>query len=320
MEPVVLGIDVGKTDFYCAVLVDGKTYTNTFSSNLKGFERLVAWLTNRRIEIVHACMEATGGWSEEIGVFLHERNHLVSIVNPSAIKAFGACELSRTKTDKADAALIARYCVAMRPKTWQPPNPARRRLQRLTRRRTALVEMRTQETNRLESPGSSDVRASIETMIGFLEKQIAEIDEQISTTVNDDDSMRHDRALLESIPGIGKRVATTLLGEIPNIVEFRNGKQLAAFVGLCPREHQSGNRASRSWLAKSGNRHVRNVLYMPALTAMRHNPILSAFRERMYARGKRPMQIVAAVMRRLLVIAYGVLKSGKRFSATLSPS
>jgi transposase len=320
MERVALGIDVGKTDLHCALLVGGKTRTNTFSNNLKGFERLVSWLTNRRIGVVHACMEATGGWSDEIGVFLHERNHVVSIVNPSAIKAFGECELSRTKTDKADAALIARYCVAMRPKTWQPPSPARRRLQRLTRRRTGLVEMRTQESNRLESPGSGDVRASIETMIGFLDKQIAEIDKQIRTTVNDDDSMRHDRALLESIPGIGERVATTLLGEIPNIVEFRSGKQLAAFVGLCPREHQSGSRASRSWLAKSGNRHVRKVLYMPALTAMRYNPILSAFCERLYGRGKRPMQVVAAVMRRLLVIAYGVLKSGKPFSATIALS
>jgi transposase len=315
----VLGIDIGKADFHCALLVNGRSRASSFPNSQVGFERLLTWLANRKVSHVHACLESTGGWSEELAAFLHERGHVVSIVNPLAIKSFGKSELSRTKTDKADAALIARYCSAMNPQAWQPPSPSERRLQRLGRRRVALDEMRVQEGNRLTGPGVDDVRLSIEATITFLERQIAEIDAEIKGTIDNDPSLRGKRDLLESIPGIGKRVSTTLLGELPQLAEFRSAKAVAAFVGLCPREFRSGTSVSASWLSKMGNVHVRRVLYMPALTAMRWNPFLKAFAERLLARGKRPKQIRAAVMRRLLVLAYGVLKSGKPFDPAFSP-
>ncbi len=315
---VYLGIDVGKADFHCALLSDGRSKPNSFPNSQKGFERLRSWLRNRGVERVHACLEATGGWSEEVALFLQEQGYAVSLVNPMAIKSFGQSELSRTKTDKADAALIARYCSAMQPRLWEPPSPSQRRLQRLGRRRTALVEMRTQEHNRLEGPGIVEVRDSLEKSIAFLERQIADIDREIASAIYDDPDLRNKRDLLESIPGIGERVASTLLGELPQITEFRNGKALAAFVGLCPREFRSGSSVSTSWLSKVGNPHVRRVLYMPAITAMRCNPILVDFSARLRARGKRPKQIIAAVMRRMLVIAYGVLKSGRPFNAVPS--
>jgi len=175
--------------------------------------------------------------------------------------------------------------------------------------------MRVQENNRLQGPGIEDVRSSIEATITFLSRQIAEIDAEIAALIDGDSSLRGKRELLKSIPGIGERVATTILGELPQITEFRNGKALAAFVGLCPREYRSGTSIGASWLSKIGNGHVRRVLYMPAITAMRCNPVLSAFAGRLRANGKRPKQIIAAVMRRLIVIAYGVLKSAKPFSA-----
>jgi transposase len=101
----VLGIDIGKADFHCALLVDGAVRTNSFTNSRAGFERLLTWLRNRQVEQVHACLESTGGWSEELAAFLYQRGHAVSVVNPTTIKAFGQSELSRTKTDKADAAL-----------------------------------------------------------------------------------------------------------------------------------------------------------------------------------------------------------------------
>jgi transposase len=310
-----LGIDVGKAEFHCALLAEGRSRANSFPNSKVGFERLAQWLTNRGIDRVHACLEATGGWSEELALFLHERGHAVSVVNPMTIKSFGQSELSRTKTDKADAALIARYCSAMQPRLWEPPSPSQRRLQRLGRRRAALVEMRTQEHNRLEGPGIEEVRASLERSIAFLDRQIAEIDLEIGSVIENDPDLRNKRDLLESIPGIGTRVASTLLGELPQITEFRNGKALAAFVGLCPREFRSGSSVSAAWLSKVGNAHVRRVLFMPALTAMRCNPILADFASRLRTRGKRSKQIIAAVMRRMLVLAYGVLKSGRPFTA-----
>jgi transposase len=125
--------------------------------------------------------------------------------------------------------------------------------------------------------------------------------------------------LLITISGIGDRVSSTLLGEIPHIQEFRNGKALAVFVGLCPRERRSGTSISVSWLSKVGNTAVRAVLYMPAIAAMRRwNPILSKWETNLRARGKRPKQIIAAVMRRLLVLAYGVLKSGRAFDPSFA--
>jgi transposase len=316
---IALGIDVGKSDFHCA-LVDGpgKPRSNSFPNSRTGFERLGNWLQNRGVDRVHACMESTGGWSEELGGYLHDLGHLVSIVNPMAIRAFGQSELSRTKTDKADAALIGRYCLAMRPVAWEPPTPAQRRLQRLVRRRVALVEMRVQENNRLQAPGSDDVRSSLERSLAFLEEQIVAIDAEIRSFIDSDPTLRGKRELLESIPGIGERVSSGLLGELPKLEEFRSGKALAAFVGLCPREYRSGSSVSASWLSKVGNAHVRGLLYLPAITASRFNPVLIIFARRLRERGKRPKQIIAAVMRRLLVIAYGVLKSGRPFDSTLA--
>lgn len=312
---ITLGIDVGKSDFHCALVgEDGKARPQSFSNSQGGFERLRKWLSNRKIDRVHACLEATGGWSEELALFLHEHGHVVSIVNPLAIKAFGQSLLSRTKTDKADAELIARYCAAMKPEAWQPPSPSQRRLQQLVRRRAALLEMLVQERNRLEAPGTDTIQSSIAQSIAFFERQLAEIDEQIRLSIDEDPTLRVRRDLLESIPGIGERTSTTLLGELPNMTEFRSGKAVAAFAGLCPRVRQSGTSISSSWLSKLGNRAIRQSLYFPAISAMRFNPALSGWAEQLRARGKRPKQVIAAVMRRLLVIAYGVLRSGKPFT------
>ncbi|MGB6520041.1 MAG: transposase, partial [Candidatus Cybelea sp.] len=226
-------------------------------------------------------------------------------------------ELSRTKTDKADAALIGRFCITMHPAPWEPPSPLQQRLRRLARRRVALDEMRVQESNRLGAPGSSDVRSSIEATLSFLDRQIDEIDVQIRSIIDDDPTLRGKRELLTSIPGIGERLAVTILGELPNLSEFRNAKALSAFTGLCPREFRSGKSVSTSWLSKAGNVHLRRMLYMPAVPAIRFNPILRDFADRLRSSGKHGKQIVAAVMRRLLVLAYGVLKSERPFDPNI---
>ena len=313
MDLPVLGIDVGKFEFHCALRVKDQVHTNHFPHSAVGFERLHRWLSNRHVSRVHACMEATGGWSEELATDLHAHGHVVSIVNALAIKSFGQSELSRTKTDKADAALIARYCVTMHPAPWEPPSPVQQRLKRLARRRAALDEMRVQESNRLGAPGSGDVRSSIEATLSFLDRQIDEIDSQIRSLIDDDPTLRGKRELLTSIPGIGERLAVTILGELPNLTEFRSAKAVAAFTGLCPREFRSGKSVSASWLSKAGNVHLRRMLYMPAVGAIRCNPILKDFANRLGSSGKHGKQIVAAVMRRLLVLAYGVLKSERPF-------
>lgn len=312
----ILGIDVGKSEFHCSLLVNGVERTNHFSNSKGGFTRLHSWLKNRKVTHVHACLEATGGWSEELAEDLCEHGHHVSIVNPLAIKSFGQSELSRTKTDKADASLIARYCAAMHPSLWQPPSETERKLRQLVRRRMALDDMRVQECNRLEGPGVSEVASSIQSTIDFLQDQIDDVDEEMRKLIDDDPTLRGKRDLLDSIPGIGPRLITTLLGEVPNITEFENGKAVAAYAGLCPHEFRSGTSVSRSWLSRRGNVRLRKILYMPAIVAMRVNPVMALFAQRLRAKGKKPKQIITAVMRRLLVLAYGVLKSGRPFDPT----
>jgi transposase len=309
---IVLGIDVGKQFIDCELLGD-KRATKKVSNSVRGFEQVVAWLRNRKADRVHACMEATGGWSDELAFFLHEHGHTVSIVNPMQIRAFGQSELSRTKTDKADAGLIARFCSAMHPPAWEPPKPAERRLKQLVRRRRSLVEMRAQEENRLESPGTENVRDSILSVIDVLEEQIKELDIQIKATIDEDDDLKGKRDLIESIDGIGPITSATILGETPHIENFQTSKALTAFAGLCPHVRQSGSSISNSRTTTIGNRAIRKTLYMAAIAALRSNAIIRAFADRLRERGKRPMEVVVAAMRKLLVLVFGVLKTGRPF-------
>jgi transposase len=308
----VLGIDVGK-EFIDCELVGPKAARKRVQNTIRGFEQVVAWLRNRKAGKVHACMEATGGWSDELAYFLHEHGHVVSIVNPMQIRAFGQSELSRTKTDKADAALIARFCLAMKPGPWEPPTPAERRLRQLVRRRRALVEMRTQELNRLEAPGTENVRKSIQAMIETLDDQIEALEDEIKETIDHDDDLKGKRDLIESIKGVGPAVSSTVLGETPHIEKFESAKALAAFAGLCPHIRQSGKSTSSSRTTRIGNRAIRQVLYMPSVAAQKTNPVIRAFAARLRERGKKPMEIKIAVARKLLVLIYGVLKTGRPF-------
>lgn len=311
---IYLGIDVGKANFHCALLDDGNLHRNSFPNTRKGFSKADAWLRNRRVQQVHAVMEATGGFSEALAMHLSESGHVVSIVNAFAIKSFGQSELSRTKTDKADADLIARFAAAMKPEPWVPPSPAERELRELVRRRDDLVTMCTQEQNRLEAPGSDVTQASIEESIVFLEEQIRDIDHEINKIIKNDPDLRGKRDLLESIPGIGKQTAAALLGELPHLEHIRSAKAVVALAGLCPQQRQSGTSLRSSRLTSFGRRSLRKLFYMPALAALRCNQHIQRFAMRLKARGKAWKQVIVAVMRKLLVPAYGVVKSGRPFN------
>ncbi len=272
------------------------------------------WLSNRKAEELHVCLEATGGWSEAVALVLHESGHTVSIVNPSRVRAFAQSELLRTKTDAIDAALIARFCRLHRPDRWTPPAPENMALQGLVRRHCSLTQMRADEQNRRQAPGlTAMVQASIESVIEHLAAEIHQVDREIEQLFKDHVPLAKQRDLLTSIPGIGETTAARILGEMPNIAKFRDVKAIAAFAGLSPKHYQSGSIQGRSRLAKTGNAQLRHALYFPAVVAMRHNPIILRQATRLRERGKHNMMIIAAAMRKLLTLAYGVLKSGRPF-------
>jgi transposase len=182
MSVSVLGMDIAKQKFDAALLVDGKTKHKVCRNSAEGFETIRLWLEKRGIRKVHACLEATGNYGEDLAIYLHEAGHIVSIVNPTRIKGFAQRELLRTKTDKLDAALIARFCLAMKPGPWSPPSPEIRSLGALVRRVDSLIDMRSQEKNRISTAHES-VSRLIKEHIAYLNQEIEKIRQQIADLI-----------------------------------------------------------------------------------------------------------------------------------------
>lgn len=315
MTPLILGIDIAKAKFDVALLREGKLRHKVFPNSAPGFKALSAWLAKQQAPRVHACLEATGAYGEALACYLADAGHTVSLVNPARIKAYAMSELARTKTDKADAAVIARFCQAQHPEPWRPPAPEIRTLQALVHRLEALQDMHRQEANRLEDAGNApSVRASLTAHLAFLDQQIEKTQAAIQDHIDQHPGLKQDQDLLTSIPGIGDLTAAKFLAEVVNVRVYGNARAVAAYAGLTPRHRLSGNSVhGRTRLSKTGNARLRHALYMPAVVAWRFNPLIRIFCQRLKERGKSNMAIIGAAMRKLVHIAYGVLKSGKPF-------
>lgn len=319
-----LGIDVSKNTLDAALLSQPnqpKPRHKVFANTPASHQQLLKWLKDQGAESVHACLEATGTYAEAVARALHEAGHQVSLVNPALIRAFGQSQLSRTKTDKADSQLIARFCQMHQPPLWTPLAPEMAALQALVRRLEALDEMRMMEENRLESGVTSlEVRASLEEHLAYLQAQIEKTRCQIKDHIDQNPTLKSQRDLLTSIPGIGEATAALLLAEV-DATQFESARQVAAFAGLVPRHRQSGTSVrGRSRLSKAGSSRLRKGLYFPALTALRFNPLIRALGLRLSAKGKSKMLIIGAAMRKLLHIAFGVLKSRRPFDPDFAAS
>ena len=308
-----LGIDISKDSFHVELSINHKLRHRRFANRKEGFAELSAWLTKHNARPVHACLEATGPYSEALALYLHEQGATVSVVNPAQIKAFGQSELLRNKDDRPDAGLIRRFCEKQQPAAWMPPPAHFRELQALTRHLENLLETRQQQLNRLETATTKEVVKSLRKLVTHLEAEIQRTERQINDHVDRHPDLRQQCQLLESIPGIGKRTATRLLAEIENISQYKSARQVAAYAGLTPRNNRSGTRRGQTRLSKTGNARVRKALFLPAMVAKRHNPVVRNFCQRLAQYGKSKMQLVGAAMRKLIHIAFGVLKSGKVF-------
>jgi transposase len=313
----VLGIDIAKAKFAAALLrPDGKVRHKSCANTPTGFAELAAWLHRQQVLHVHATLEATGTYGEALAMWLHDAGHVVSVVNPTIIHAYARTQLARSKTDRIDAELIARFTAAHQPAPWTPPAPEIRQLQALVRRLDALQGMRTQELNRLAAGVTvADVRASIETVVTSLDAQIAHVHQLIRDHLDRHPGLRAQRDLLTTIPGIGDATAAVLIAELFD-KRYASARQAAAFAGLVPRVVESGTLRGRSRLSKIGPGRLRKALYMPAVAALRWNPSIRAVRARLHAAGKPPMVIIGAAMRKLIHLAYGVLKSGRAYEPT----
>ena len=308
-----LGIDISKDSFHVELSLNPKLRHRRFANRKEGFAELGAWLSKHKVTAVHACLEATGPYSEALALYLHQQGHTVSVVNPAQIKAFGQSELLRNKDDRPDAGLIRRFCEKQQPAAWTPPPAHLRALQALTRHLENLIETRQQQINRLEVTNTKEVAKSLRKLVMHLEAEIERTERQINDHVDRHPDLKQQCQLLQSIPGIGNRTATRLLAEIEDISQYKSARQVAAYAGLTPRNNRSGTLRGQTRLSKTGNARVRKALFLPAMVAKRHNPVVRSFCQRLAGYGKNKMQLVGAAMRKLIHIAFGVLKSGKVF-------
>ena len=313
-----LGIDIAKRKFDVALLRPDETIRSKVCANTAdGHQALLAWLTRQHDGPIHACLEATGTYGEALAETLVDAGHQVSVVNPAAIEAYGRSRLTRTKTDRTDARLIAHFCATQQPALWVPAPREVRELQAFVRRLEALEGMRTQERNRLAAePAHAAVRTSIEQVIAVLEQEMALLRRRIHDHFDQHPGLRQQRDLLTSIPGIGETTAAILLAEFGPLTRFRAAAACAAFAGVVPRHGESGTSVHRKpVLSKVGAPALRKALFYPALVALRHNPVIAAFGQRLRAKGKHKMVVIGAAMRKLVHLAYGVIKTGKPFDA-----
>lgn len=318
---MVLGIDISKASFDVVLLADeqSKGLHKVFANTPKGFDTLARWLAEHEVKQLHACMEATGSYGVALAEFLVAEGHTLSVVNPKRIKHYAKSRLSRNKTDKQDALVIALYCLKERPEPWSPPAPEIKQLQALIRRLEDLKTIKQQEENRLEASLDGVVRDSLASMLVYLGEQIAAVEAAIDSHIDQHVKLKQDAALLQSIPGIGKITAQKLLAEI-DFANFASARELAAFVGLTPRQNQSGTSLKgRGRLAKIGSSELRKALYFPAVNARRCNPVIRSFCQNLLDKGKPMMVVICAAMRKLLHLAFGVIKSGSPFNASHCP-
>lgn len=313
-----IGIDISKNTFDVAVIIDGTYKHKQFSNNLKGFKNLLKWVKSIKTEALF-CMEATGIYGLKLAQYLSKQDQKIIVANPLKTNHFAKMEMARNKTDKADAMSIARYCKHLddngkaQKVLFTPKGEAYESLQFLNTRLEQLSKLITQEQNRLGVSLNKVAQRSIEVVIRILEKQILGIRKEIKSIVKQDGQLQKQVNLLTSIAGIGEKTAWSILAYIGDISLFSSSKQITSYVGLNPQIEQSGTSVEKSSLSKKGNKYLRKSLYMPAIAAKKYNPLMKELYERILKKGKPKKVALCAVMRKLMILAYGVLKSGEVF-------
>jgi transposase len=259
-------------------------------------------------------MDATFIYWEAVAEYLVEQGYKVSVVNPARIKGFAMSQLRRHKTDKVDAEVIAQFCHRMDPALWTPPTPEQRKLRALVRHQQALQKTLTQQTNRFATCREPAVKVSLQIVINTLNQELDRLQVQIQEFVDNDPDLKRQFDLLVSIKGIGDKTTLGLLAEMYDLADYDSARAAAADAGLIPTHYSSGSSVRRkSKLSKMGKAAVRGLLYFPAKSAMQHNPIVRDLKERLAAQGKEYKVILCAAMRKLIHLAYGVLKNQTPF-------
>lgn len=316
----LIGVDVDSKLLVCQWRKDEQTQAPMqFANTPTGHRQFIKWATKRGAT-ARVCMEATGVYSLPFALALHMANGIeVSVMNPKAIKRFADAYLQRGKTDAMDANSILEYLARMPFKPWQPPSEEVLELQHISRRISQLNKELTRERNRhlaamrLGNIGRI-VAHDTEINVHHLERRITAMAAAAQALIADTPTLEEHMQLLCSIPGVAEKTGTRILAELSAMPEGMAGPQWVAHAGLDPRPNESGLSTHKPRrITKAGNHYLREALYYPALVASRCEPHVKAFYDKLVAKGKKPMQALVAVMRKLLLAIWGMFKSGQKW-------
>jgi transposase len=315
-----VGIDVSARQLSVRV-EDGRGVTQSLDvpNTPAGHQQLGKRLSHKG-NTAHVCLEWTGNYSLDLALALHKTSGVeVMVVNPKAAHNFAQALLQRSKTDAIDAQTLLEFAKRMPFQSWQPPSSNRLQLRALARRISALNQMKAQEKNRLHSTEFGQhlhqaIRRDLEAHIRHLERQIQKLEEGAVDLIWDDLELRKDLLHLTSIKGIARTSAVQILSELCVLPSDMTDRQWVAHAGIDPKHHESGSSVHKATaISRTGNRHLRAALYMPALTAVQFDPNIRAYYQALLQRGKQPMQALVAVMRKLLHSIHAMLRDGVDF-------
>ena len=313
-----LGIDVGKKDLFCHIIGPDRLSSERFDNTSTGIKSLLKWLKKEAaVAQLSACLEQTGHYGDAIATALHNFQICsLHVVNPYQIKAFGMQKLRRNKSDTADARLIARFLKSEHSelRLWQPRSQQQQRITELSRYADSLTQDTARLKTKLDAQPEKSITASLKRRIKFQENELKATRKSIVGIIKSDAEISDKDKLLKTIPGIGDIASQIIIAELPDLSEFEDARQLAAWTGLTPQHYQSGTSGrTRTPITRIGSVHLRRGLFMPAMTARVFNPLLKTFGDRLKENGKNPKQIIIVIMRKLLHQIYGILKSGQPY-------
>lgn len=318
-----LGIDVSKkTLALCFGTIDQQQRITmiaetTVENSAEGFAELLRWVEEHQHDDLPLSMviEATGVYYEHLAYFLYEHQQQFAILLPNHSKQFAASTSTKTKTDRVDARLLCRMALERRIEPWQPASPLMRRLKDLMRERAGLIDQRTVTRNRLAAlkasyDPSEQTEQRLEQQLALYAEHLRQIRQQISSLIDEDPQLRDRIATLEQIKGVSRTTILNVLAETNGFALVRCSNQLISYAGLDIVESQSGQHRGKSHISKRGNRRLRTALYMPALAAIRCDPVMRSFYQRLsqrYATSKKPAIITVA--RKLLRVIFALWKN-----------
>lgn len=306
MDPIAVGIDVSKERLDVHVHPAGTVLS--LSRNGAGIEELIGALAAVAPQLV--AVEATGGFETVVVAALAAAGVPVVVVDPARVRAFASAIGRRAKTDPIDAQVIAQFAAATRPPVRALPDAATQALADLVARRRQIIQMIVAEGQRAKR-AAPRAKRSIGRLLEALRRELSEIDADIDETVRGSPVWCEKEELLASVKGVGSVTARTMLAELPELGSL-NRRQIAALAGLAPFTRQSGKWRGKSFIG-GGRASVRTALFMAAMTAMRHNPVLRAFHQRLRAAGKPKLVALIAVARKLLTILNAILRDNKKW-------